>query len=339
MKNLGANRPSPGAGNVLGYVTDMAKAVVLYSGGLDSRLALEIVKEWGVTVYPLHISHKLLSSQKLPLVEGLKTVDVTEEFAQIVQKPEYGYGKNLNPCIDCRILMLRKAKEYMEKIKADFVVTGEVLDQRQMSQKLDTLMLIEKKAGLEGMVVRPLSGSLLPPTIPEQKGVINHTQLLTIRGRSRRLSLEIAKSKEITDFLSPSGGCLLTDPGFCRRLADVLRFQENIGAVDIELLKIGRHFRIAPDAKLIVGRNEEENARIEELAVNSHIFFYVPDTGSPNAILLGDKKHVKTAAAITARYSDKKKEPEVEVHYRQKGKIETMIVKPIKDEDLSNWRI
>jgi tRNA U34 2-thiouridine synthase MnmA/TrmU len=317
----------------------MTRAVVLYSGGLDSSLALEIVKGWGVKVNPLHIAHKLLPPQQIPVVPDLKIVDVTEEIAQIVQKPEYGYGKNLNPCIDCRILMLRKAKEYMAEAKADFVVTGEVLDQRPMSQRLDTLMLIEKRAGLEGMVVRPLSGALLPPTIPEKNGLIDHKSMLKIKGRSRRLSLEIAKVRNITAYLSPSGGCLLTDPGFCRRLADILRFQEKISAIDIELLKIGRHFRFAPDAKLIVGRNEDENKRIEELAVDLNIFFYVPDTGSPNAILLGDKKHIKTAAAITARYSDKKKEPEVEVHYRHRGKVSKVTIKPIDEETLGTWRI
>jgi len=317
----------------------MAKAVVLYSGGLDSSLALEIVKGWGFQVYPLHISHRLLSSQQLPAVPDLKIIDVTKEFVQIVQEPDYGYGKNLNPCIDCRILMLKKAKNYMEKVKADFVVTGEVLEQRPMSQRLDTLMLIEKKAGLEGLIVRPLSGALLPPTIPETKGLIDRRNMAKIRGRSRRLSLEIAKSMNIVDFFSPSGGCLLTDPGFCRRLADVLRFQEKISIVDIKLLKIGRHFRIAPDAKLIVGRNEEENTMIEEIADTSHYFFCVPDTGSPNALLLGDKKHIKKAAAVTARYSDKKKEPKVAVHYKYKGKTTKIAVQPIDDEELNTWRM
>ena len=317
----------------------MVKAVVLFSGGLDSSLALAIVKDWGVKVFPLHIAHKFLSSQQLPNVPGLKIVDVTEEFAETVKKPEHGYGKNLNPCIDCRILMLKKAKAYMEEVKADFIVTGEVLEQRQMSQRFDTLMRIEKKAGLEGLVVRPLSGALLPPTLPEIKGLIKRQSMLKIKGRSRRLSLDLAKKKKIEEFFSPSGGCLLTDPGFCRRLADVLRFREEISLTDIEFLKIGRHFRMSPTAKLVVGRNEEENKRIEELAQDSYTFIFVPDTGSPNAILIGDRKSIKEAASITARYSDKKKEPEVEVHCKYKGQVKKVVVKPIGDDELEKWRI
>ena len=317
----------------------MPKAVILYSGGLDSALALEIVKEWKVKVYPVYISHHFISCMQHPKVPGLEVIDVSEEFIRTIQEPEYGYGSNLNPCIDCRILMLKMAKEYMERIGADFIVTGEVLEQRPMSQRQETLMLIEKKAELEGLVVRPLSGALLPPTVPELKGLIKRSEMLKIRGRSRRLSLELARNFNITDFTSPSGGCLLTDPGFCRRLADTLRFQERITITDIELLRTGRHFRIAPDVKLIVGRNKDENAVIEEKAGASHFFLFVPDVGSPNALLLGDKKNLKVAAAITARYSDSKQEPKVKVRYRNKGKEGTVVVKPIDDEELSKWRI
>lgn len=208
-----------------------------------------------------------------------------------------------------------------------------------MSQRQETLLLIEKKAGLEGIVVRPLSGALLPPTVPELKGLIKRSEMLKIRGRSRRLSLELARNFNITDFTSPSGGCLLTDPGFSRRLADTLRFQEDITVTDIELLRTGRHFRIAPDAKLIVGRNKDENAVIEEKADVSHFLLFVQDIGSPNALLLGDKKFLKVAAAITARYSDNRQEPKVKVSYRNKGKEGTVVVKPIEDDELSKWRI
>jgi len=315
------------------------KAVILYSGGLDSTLALHLVKEWGAEVFPLYVHNKFLCSKNLPDVPGLKTIDVSKEFIGIIQNPQYGYGKNLNPCIDCRILMLKKAKEYMEKIKADFVVTGEVLDQRPMSQRFEQLMQLDKNAELEGMVVRPLSGGLLPPTIPEKRGLIDRNVLLKIKGRSRKIALDMAQKMRISEFFSPSGGCLLTDPGFCRRLADLMRAQEEIDVRDIELLKIGRHFRLAPDTKLIVGRNETENTAIENLLTPKDFFLYVPDTGSPNALLLGNKKFMKLAAAITARYSDKKDEQGVKVFYRNKKKVSKVNAMPITNEELAKWRL
>lgn len=315
------------------------KAVVLYSGGLDSTLALHLVKEWGAEVFPIYVHNKFLCSKNLPNVSGLKTIDVSKEFIDIIQNPQYGYGKNLNPCIDCRILMLKKAKEYMAEIEADFVVTGEVLDQRPMSQRFEQLIRLDKEAELEGMVVRPLSGGLLPPTIPEKKGLIDRNVLLKIKGRSRRLTLDLAQKMHISQFSSPSGGCLLTDPGFCRRLADLMRAQEAMDVRDIELLKIGRHFRLAPDTKLIVGRNETENDTIENLLTSKDFFLYVPDTGSPNAILLGNKKFIQLAAAITARYSDKRDEQSVEVFYKNKKKVSALKVKPVTNEELAKWRL
>jgi len=315
------------------------KVIVLYSGGLDSTLTLKIVEEWDAEVFPLYIYHKFLSMKSYPEISNLKVIDVTKEFISIVRSPQHGYGKNLNPCIDCRILMLKKAKEYMEEIKADFIATGEVLDQRPMSQHYEQLMLIEKCAGCEGIVVRPLSGGLLPATIPEQKGLVDRNFLLKIKGRSRKLSLAMAEKMHIESFVSPSGGCLLTDPGFCRRLADLLRFQEKIDLRDIELLKIGRHFRLGPETKLIVGRNETENEAIEKILKPADFFLYVPDTGSPNAMLTGSKKYLKLASSITARYSDKKEEKAIEVYYRQQGKISKLKVKPLSNEEIAGWRI
>jgi tRNA U34 2-thiouridine synthase MnmA/TrmU len=314
------------------------KVVHLYSGGLDSTIVMLILKEWNAKVFPLHVTHKFLSIKHLPEIPGLKIVEVTKEFIEIVKSPPHGYGKNFNPCIDCRVLMLKKAKEYLTELKADFVTTGEVLDQRPMSQRLDTMMRIEREAGLEGLVVRPLSGGLLPTTIPEQRGTIDRDDLLKLKGRSRKFELMLAEKNNIKDYFSPSGGCLLTDPGFSRRLADLMRYQEDMDEIEVKRLKIGRHFRLTPTAKLIVGRNEEENKKLEELAGNDY-FLYVPDTGSPNAVLEGDKKFLKLAAAVTARYCDRNQEKNIEVWYRQKKKTGKIVIDPISNDELAQWRI
>lgn len=315
------------------------KAIVLYSGGLDSTIALRLVREWGVEAYPLYIYSEFLSSKNALEEPHLKVLDVSKEFIRIVRNPHHGFGKNLNPCRDCRILMIKKAKEHMEEAKADFIVTGEVLDQRPMSQHFEQLMLIDREAGCEGIVVRPLSGALLPPTKPEKEGLIDRNLMLNIKGRSRKTALSLAQKMNIENFSSPSGGCLLTDPGFCRRLADLMRSQEKIDVRDIRLLKIGRHFRLAPDAKLIVGRNEEENKHLEEAIGPTDYFLFVPDTGSPNALLLGNKKFIKIAAAVTARYSDKKNEEMVEVHYQYNNRAKKVLAQPMINEKLAVWRI
>lgn len=317
----------------------MPKAVVLYSGGLDSTIALELVKKWRITVYPLHLTHQFLHSKTLPRIPKLKKIDITKELIEIIRSPKYGFGENLNPCIDCRILMLKKAKEYMEEIKADFIVTGEVLDQRPFSQRMEMLNLVVKKAELEGLVVRPLCGGLLPETIPEKKGWIKREDLLKIQGRSRRPILALAQEMNIAEFQTPSGGCLLTDPGFSRRLADLMRHQEDIKPEHIALLKIGRHFRLAPEAKLVVGREAEENEKLKEFGSLCQYLLYVPDTGSPIGLLLGGKDFLSLSAGIIARYSDKKSESEVEVWYKEKKKTGRLKVAPIKDEELNNYRI
>ncbi|MEO0095785.1 MAG: tRNA 4-thiouridine(8) synthase ThiI [candidate division WOR-3 bacterium] len=317
----------------------MPKAVVLYSGGLDSTLALELVKEWGITCYPFHLTHQFLPSRTLPKIPKLKTIDITEELIEIIRSPKYGFGENLNPCVDCRILMLKKAREYMKEVKADFVVTGEVLDQRPFSQRMEMLNLVAKKAELEGLVLRPLSGGLLPETIPEKKGWIKREKLLKIQGRSRRATLALAQEMNITEFQTPSGGCLLTDPGFSRRLADLMRYQEKITPGDIALLKTGRHFRLSPEAKLVIGREEDENKKIEEFISLGEYILYVPDTGSPNGLLIGGKDFLNLAASIVARYSDKKNEPQVEVWYKAKKKTGKIKVAPIQNEELHKYRI
>lgn len=315
------------------------KAVLLYSGGLDSSLVLRILQEWDATIYPVYVYNQFLSCKNPPDIEDIHIIDVSKDFIEIVRNPEHGYGKNLNPCIDCRILMLKKAKAYMTKKKADFIATGEVLDQRPMSQHFEQLMLIDKKADCEGLVVRPLSGALLPATKAETDSLIDRNLMLAIKGRSRKIALSMAEKMNITQYLSPSGGCLLTDPGFCRRLADLMRHQETIDVRDIELLKVGRHFRLSSEAKLIVGRDEEENDVIDKKSQAKDYFLYVPNTGSPNALLIGSKEYLEAAARITARYSDKKDDNTVEVFYRSKKSVKTVQVTPMTNEELAHWRI
>jgi tRNA-specific 2-thiouridylase len=315
------------------------RAVLLSSGGLDSSIAYALMREWGVEIFPLHVTHSFLSVKNLPQIPDLKIINVAEKFVTIVKNPQHGYGKNLNPCIDCRILMLKEAKQYLTEVGGDFLVTGEVLGQRPMSQRLEALMLIDRDADCEGLVVRPLSGGLLPPTTAEKNGWIDRDKLLKIKGRSRKFELELAKEKNIEQFFSPSGGCLLTDPAFSRRLADLMRYQGTLKVSDIELLKIGRHFRLSPEAKLIVGRFENENKMIEEMMRPHGTLLFVPDTGSPHALFFGDKKYLRTAASITARYSDKRFENKVKVIYNAKGGDNTMYVTPIAEEELARWRI
>lgn len=315
------------------------KVVLLYSGGLDSSLVLHILQEWDADIYPLYIYNQFLSHTDPPELPDLHVIDVSKDFIGIVRNPEHGYGKNLNPCIDCRILMFRKAKEYLKQKMGDFIATGEVLNQRPMSQHLEQLMLIDRKSTCEGLVVRPLSGALLPSTKAETEGLIDRNLLLAIKGRSRRSALSMAEKMNITKFTSPGGGCLLTDPGFCRRMADLMRYQEKIRVRDIELLKIGRHFRLDDESKLIVGRDEKENTAIETMVRTQDYFLYVPDTGSPNALLVGKKKNLERAAAIIARYSDKKNEDKVKVYYRLKKTAKALKARPMTNEELATWRI
>jgi len=205
------------------------KALALLSGGLDSSLAVEIISNLGIEVVAVNFvtpfclcdgkrgcrKKSVLISKRLNI--DLKIFNIAEDFLEVLKKPRYGYGKNLNPCIDCRILMLRKAKEIMNELGASFIITGEVLGQRPMSQNRKAMEIIEKASGLEGLIVRPLCAKLLPASIPEREGWINRDDLLNITGRSRKKQFELVRKFNISDHACPAGGCLLTDPGFSLR--------------------------------------------------------------------------------------------------------------------------
>jgi tRNA U34 2-thiouridine synthase MnmA/TrmU len=248
----------------------------------------------------------------------------------------------MNPCLDCRILMLSRARERMEQIGAAFVFTGEVLGQRPMSQHRQAMRIIERESALEGRLLRPLSARLLEPTIPEEDGLVDRGRLLALRGRSRKPQMALAEKRGLVDYPCPAGGCMLTDPGFARRMRDLVRSRPQFSLDDVNLLKVGRHFRLSPGAKAAVGRNEDENRRLLSLARQGDLLFEVNGCGSPVTLLRGEagERNIHLTAAITARYSDAQ-DDEVEVHYGidSAALSKVVFVTPLGEDELTALRI
>lgn len=332
----------------------MPKAIALYSGGLDSTLAILVAMRQGIEVtaitflthFGCNISDKS-SCSKNPFAASekfgfeVKLCHLADKFIEIVKNPKFGHGKNMNPCIDCRILMLKEAKEFMRMTVADFIITGEVLGQRPMSQRKDTFPRIDREAGLEGYVLRPLSAKLLKPTIPEQMGIVDREKLCDFHGRSRKPQMALAKELGLTEYPAPAGGCLLTDPIYAYRLKELLKHNPSPSLKDINLLRVGRHFRISDGCKIVVGRDKNENNTIQALAENTDYLLSVNGFGSPLTIICGDASDeaLKLAASICARYSDAKRLPAVEVTVLgkdQKFKIKTT---PATNDILDSLRI
>ena len=321
------------------------KAIALLSGGLDSTLAARVIMEQGVELEALNFmtvfctctirGATCLASQKAVETLGipLKVFNVSEEYLHVVKHPKHGYGSNMNPCIDCRIFMLKKAKAYMEESGANFIVTGEVLGQRPMSQRKDAMRLIEKEAGLEGFILRPLSARVLPTTIPEKEGWVEREKLLKFQGRSRKPQIELAERFNIHDYPCPAGGCLLTDPGFAKRMKDLMMNDPKFSLNDVHLLKMGRHFRFSHGVKLVVGRNEEENQKIQTFSQEKDILLKVSSFPGPLSLLRGkpDEGNIEKAAGITAHYSKAKDLGKVEVTYKSvdEDQSQSLFVSPI----------
>jgi len=296
------------------------RAIALLSGGLDSTLAAKVVLEQGIELEALNFmtlfctctsrGATCLASQKAveTLNIPLKVFNVSEEYLDVVKDPRHGYGRNMNPCIDCRIFMLKKAKTYMQDSGAAFIVTGEVLGQRPMSQRKEAMRLIEKEAELEGLILRPLSANVLPMTVPEKQGWVDREKLLKFQGRSRKPQIQLAECYGIHDYPCPAGGCLLTDPGFAKRMKDLILHKPAFSINDVHLLKIGRHFRLSDGVKLVVGRNEEENRKIETFAREQDLLLKASGFPGPLSLLRGkiDGRDIEKAVAITAHYSKAK---------------------------------
>jgi len=328
------------------------KAIGLLSGGLDSTLTVKLLLDMGFEVICLNMKTPFClcdrkgscSSQKVAEKYKLSLVRIFggKDYIDLIKNPKHGYGRGLNPCIDCRIYLFSRAKELMKKEKAEFIFTGEVLGQRPMSQRLDAMRVIDKESGLLGRVLRPLSAKVLEPTIMEEQKIIDREKLLSIQGRSRKPQMALAKKLEIGDYPCPAGGCLLTDAEFANRLKDAFRFGED-NLRDIELLKVGRHFRLPSGAKVVCGRDKDENEKLLFLAKEGESKFTVEKIKSTYALLLGEptSENNLSASRICARYSKSKGNNRLTIKCWTDSadvfdKIES---EPISDEELARLKV
>ena len=299
------------------------RAVSLFSGGLDSQLAVCLIKDQGIDVVAVNFVSPFFGADPRfrqaasQLKAEYHEIGVGNEYMEMLKNPVYGYGKNFNPCIDCHAFMIKRAGVFMREIGASFLFTGEVLGERPMSQNKNALYQVEKLSGCQGLILRPLSAKLLPPTIPEIEGWVDRDLLLDLSGRGRTRQMELAEHYGLKDYPTPAGGCLLTQEAFTRRLRLLLSRQPESGLEAMEILKLGRHFLIAENVLLVVGRNHSENERLSRLAAPKDYLLKVTNRPGPTGLVksLGSEQQLDLtrAAAIVARYSDARDLPLVSV--------------------------
>ena len=323
------------------------KCLALLSGGLDSILAARLIQEQGIEVIGLNFSSPFFLGEKAAAAAkqlGIKLITLNlseeknfQEYMKMLKKPKHGYGSAINPCIDCHAFMLKKAKAMMKKTGAEFIITGEVLNERPMSQTMGSLRTVEEEAGLKGKLLRPLSARLLPETDAEKEGIVDRKKLLDISGRQRLRQFELAKGWNL-DYPTPGGGCLLCEQEFAKKLNDLLEHNEKASSREAELLKTGRHFRYK-ECKILVGRNEKENKILEKLAKG--LMFEVKGFSGPITILEGkpDKAAIEIAAGLTAAYSDAKNEKKAAIKYGKRKLNKSMEISPLNIKEIDNLRI
>jgi tRNA U34 2-thiouridine synthase MnmA/TrmU len=329
------------------------KVVALLSGGLDSQLAIKMMQEQGFDVSAVAIKTPFcdfdcgrgcgfeIRERADDLDVNLKTVYLGDEYIEMLKHPKHGIGAGFNPCIDCRSMMFDAAKKHMEEIGAEFIISGEVLGQRPMSQHAPALRTIENESDLVGKIVRPLSAALLPETDPEKDGLIKRENLGMIRGRTRRGQLDMAKKYGIENPPNAGGGCLLTEPHFGIKAKDLFSHTKNPTINDIDLLKIGRHFRLDEETKFIVGRNKDENEMIKAIALPGDILLEAKDFVGPVSILRGSnaKQHLKFASSITLRYSDAPNNEQAIVSIRDNDLVEEIASKSAEEDSYIQFRM
>ena len=347
-------------------MTTPRKAVALISGGLDSMLAARLILDQGIHVEGINFytgfcveghthairrkdrarpkrNNALWVAEKLGI--KLHIIEVIEEYKQVVINPKHGYGAHLNPCLDCKGFMVRKAREWMEANGFDFIITGEVVGQRPMSQRRDTMPVVARESGAGGLLLRPLSAKLLPPTIPEQRGWVDREKLLDLSGRTRKPQMALAERYGLHDYAQPAGGCcFLTNEQYSAKLADLwqARGKRDYELDDIMLLKVGRHLRPRSRFKVIIGREEGENRYLEGYRRQYTALRTVSHPG-PLALVDGqaDEDDLQLAARLVARYSQGRAAPAVDVEVAAPdGHSRTLRVVPLPAAEIpQEWHL
>ena len=326
----------------------MTKALALTSGGLDSILAAKLIQMQGIEVTGICFASAFFGSKNAEKMAAqidmpLIVVDFTEEHLKMTKNPKHGYGKNMNPCIDCHAMMLNYAGNMLAELEGDFLITGEVLDQRPMSQNKKSLGIVQKESGFEDKILRPLCAQNLAPTQMEMEGLVDRTSLLSISGKSRKPQMELALQWGIKEYHSPAGGCMLTEPQFANRLRDLYNHgKEIVEPIDVELLKLGRHLRISPAAKVVCTRNEKEYSLFMELLKEDYIVFDTADCTGGTAVLVSptavepSREDMVFAGSVAARYSKDRSKDSIRIKFKKKSdtEYEYMYVKPAEDEEI-----
>ncbi len=325
----------------------MVRGISLLSGGLDSMLAICVLREQGIEMegvvfkspfFDIKAAYK--ASEQLGV--KLHVVDFSQDILTLVRKPPHGFGGAMNPCIDCHARMILRAGEFMREHGYDFVSTGEVLNQRPMSQNRRSLETVAQTSGLEGYLVRPLSAQLLEPTIPELDGRIDRERLCAISGRNRQPQMELVKKYNITEYPSPAGGCRLTEKGFCNKLRDLYDHTEGIPDIrDVELLKFSRQFRLPEEGRIIVGRNRADNLALKALSAEGRTILHTVNIPGPTAAVLGEisENDLQRAAAIIADYGDKGERGEVIVKVITPNDVRELTVRPLPRDEYIAWML
>jgi len=328
------------------------KAVVLLSGGLDSTLAALIVKAQGIALEALNFQTMFgcckddARGVAYELGIPYTTLKVGDDYLKVVQEPKHGYGKGINPCVDCRAYMFDLGKKFMDQVGASFLISGEVLGQRPMSQKMRDFKTIEKDTSLEGLILRPLSAHLLPETKPELAGIVDRTKLYGIEGRSRSELVKLAHQfgLEDKDIPQPSTGCALTEPAFAKKVRDIFVHKpDSYARWEFEILKVGRHFRLDALTKVIVSKDEPENAYLEAMERPAGaVLLRCHNFGGPHALLVGDnsESNRERAAAVMLRYAHKSRPPLCEIEFIENGSPSVFLAGiPAEEAELATLRI